>query len=92
MTGWKTIYRDGPHYFERGRSLCGYFTMRKGFQAEQEPHPEDACAKCWKLSHPISRCSRRPMEMNEMATFSLKPERERAPTEVRRAERTAELR
>jgi hypothetical protein len=67
MSGWKTIYGgEGPHYFERGRSLCGYFTVRNRFQAEGEPLQEDTCAKCWQISHRITSVA--PTPANEMAT------------------------
>jgi hypothetical protein len=46
-SGWKTVYRDGPHYFEDGRSLCGLFTERRKFQSEDEPRRQDTCTKCW---------------------------------------------
>jgi hypothetical protein len=50
MNGWKTLFREGPHFFEGGRSLCGFFNVRKRFKAETEPNREDACEKCWRQS------------------------------------------
>jgi hypothetical protein len=52
-SGWKTIHRDGPHYFDNGRSLCGFFNQKKEFQPEPEPEHDDACAKCWQLSRQL---------------------------------------
>ena len=51
-SGWKAVYRDGPHFFEGGHSLCGLFSLKKSFLPEPEPKYEDACSKCWQLSRP----------------------------------------
>jgi hypothetical protein len=51
--GWKMVQRDGPHYFHDRVSLCGFFTLRKAVVPEAEPNREDACIKCWQLSHPM---------------------------------------
>ena len=48
-SGWKTVLHEGPHYFQDGRSLCGFFTVRKQFKAEKAPKFEDTCTKCWRL-------------------------------------------
>jgi hypothetical protein len=53
-SGWKTVYREGPHYFENGRSLCGFFKRTKDFQPEPEPNQEDSCQKCWQLAHQLA--------------------------------------
>jgi hypothetical protein len=51
--GWKTVSRDGPHYFENGQSLCGFFKVSKEFEPEDEPDYEESCSKCWQVVHQL---------------------------------------
>jgi hypothetical protein len=56
-SGWKTAYKDGPHYFENGRTLCGFVGVKKEFYPEEEPNQEDACSKCWDRVHRLAEGS-----------------------------------